>query len=168
MPSLTIIDDPAAAGSSDCKDTTVKQAALVITEGLPPVSTKLLEKIQKWKFIELASLLTHDAPSRSETLTILQDGRSMILRPPEESLGRKKINDIPSWIQAFTIYAAALATSDKTSSEHYKGLMAHMHLMIQLARDLGGSVWLQYDREFRVWAAAKGVKVWGELNLSVV
>ena len=45
--------------------------------------------------------------------------------------------------------------------------MAHMYLMIQIARDLGGSVWLQYDREFRIWAAAKGVKVWGELNLSI-
>ena len=166
MPSLTI-DEPVAAGSSDYKETTVKQAAVVITEGLPPVSTKLLEKIQKWEFIELASLLTHDAPSRSDTLTISQDGRSMILRPQEESLGRKKINDIPSWIQAFSIYTAALAASEKTSSDHFKGLMAHMYLMIQIARDLEGSVWLQYDREFRIWAAAKGVKVWGELNLSI-
>ena len=97
MPLLTI-DEPVAAGSSDYKETTVKQAAVVITEGLPPVSTKLLEKIQKWEFIELASLLTYDAPNMSDTLTISQDGRSMILQPQEESLGRKKINDIPSWI----------------------------------------------------------------------
>ena len=41
--------------------------------------------------------------------------------------------------------------------------MAHMYLMIQLARDLGGSVWLQCDHEFRIWAAAKGVKVWESL-----
>ena len=52
-------------------------------------------------------------------------------------------------------------------SEQFKGLMAHMCLMIQLAKDLGRMVWLQYDREFRIWAAAKGVKVWGELNLSI-
>ena len=161
LPSLT--DDSTGSSSG----TAVKQAALVIAEGLPPVSTKLLEKIQKWEFIELASLLTHDGPSRGETLTITQDGQSMIVRPQEESHGRKKINDIPSWLQAFSIYAAGLAASDNTTSEHFKGLMAHMYLMIQLAKDLGGTVWLQYDREFRVWAAAKGVKVWGELNLSI-
>ena len=45
--------------------------------------------------------------------------------------------------------------------------MAHMYLMIQLAKDMGGSVWQQYDHEFHVWAAARGLKVWGELNLSV-
>ena len=60
LPSLA--DDSTGSGSG----TAVKQAALVIAEGLPPVSTKLLEKIQKWEFIELASLLTHDGPSRGE------------------------------------------------------------------------------------------------------
>ena len=45
--------------------------------------------------------------------------------------------------------------------------MAHMCLMIQLTRDLGGSVWLQYYHEFRVWASAKRVKVWEELNLFI-
>ena len=39
--------------------------------------------------------------------------------------------------------------------------------MIQLLKNLGGTVWLQYDRELRTWAAAKGVKIWGELNLSI-
>ena len=28
-------------------------------------------------------------------------------------------------------------------------------------------MWLQYDREFRTWAAATEVKIWGELNLSI-
>ena len=83
----------------------------------------------------------------------------MIVQPQEELFGHKKISDISTWLQAFSIYIAALEASDKTLSEHFKGLMAHMYLMIQLARDLGGSVCLQHDREFRIWAAAKGVKV---------
>ena len=70
MPSL--VDVTSGSGSS----TSVKQAAIVIAEGLPPVSTKLLDKIQKWEFVELASLLTHDTygQSRGDTLTITQDG----------------------------------------------------------------------------------------------
>ena len=163
MPSLVDVT------SGSYSSTSVKQAAVVIAEGLPPVSTKLLDKIQKWEFVELVNLLTHDThgQSRGDTLTITQDGRSMVVRQQDESLGRKKITDITTWVQVFSIYAAILADSESSTSEQFKGLMAHMCLMIQLAKDLGGMVWLQYDREFRIWAAAKGVKVWGELNLSI-
>ena len=31
---------------------------------------------------------------------------------------------------------------------------------IQLARDLGGNQWVEYDRAFREWAAAKKLRVW--------
>ena len=106
MPSLT--DD--ASGS--CSGNLVKQAALAIAEGLPPVSTKLLEKIQKRQFVELASLLSHDTLSRGDSLTITQDGRSMIVRPQDKSLSRKKINNITTWLQAFSVYAAILAASE--------------------------------------------------------
>ena len=30
-----------------------------------------------------------------------------------------------------------------------------------------GNHWLQYDKDFREWAAAKHLKVWGELNLTI-
>jgi len=36
------------------------------------------------------------------------------------------------------------------------GLAAHLHVILQLARDLGGQHWLVYGWEFREWAAAKG------------
>ena len=42
-----------------------------------------------------------------------------------------------------------------------------MYLVSQISRDLKGLQWLRYDREYREWAAAKGVCVWGTLNLSV-
>ena len=32
--------------------------------------------------------------------------------------------------------------------------------MVQISRDLGGTHWLQYDIDFREWAATKKVKVW--------
>ena len=80
----------------------------------------------------------------------------MIVRPQSEPAGRKRITDLSTWLLAFSIYTATLAASDKTTSAHFKGLMALMYLMIQLSKDLGGTVWLQYDHEFRTWAAAKG------------
>ena len=41
------------------------------------------------------------------------------------------------------------------------------HVIIQLAQDLGGLRRYKYDQDFRAWAAAKKIKVWGELNLSI-
>ena len=64
-------------------------------------------------------------------------------------------------MQAFSIYAASLAAVRLTTKEKVMGLMAHMFLMVPLSRDLGGSHWLQYDKDFREWAAAKILRVWG-------
>ena len=47
------------------------------------------------------------------------------------------------------------------------GLWCHMHLINQLSRDLGGGQWLSYDSEFREWAAAKGVRKWGDINMAI-
>ena len=42
-----------------------------------------------------------------------------------------------------------------------------MATILRLAKDLGGSQWIQYNKLFREWAAAKEIKVWGELNLAI-
>ena len=85
-------------------------------------------------------MLSHDTPSICDTPMITQGGRSMIVRQQDEGLGRKKINDITTWLQAFSVYAASLAASESSNSDQFKGLMAHMYLMIRLAKDVGGMV----------------------------
>ena len=62
---------------------------------------------------------------------------------------------------------AVMLSVEATSKEEAAGLAAHMHLILQLSQDLGGTQWLRYDQEFREWAAAKGMKRWGELNLAI-
>ena len=57
--------------------------------------------------------------------------------------------------------------SGETSKEEAAGLAAHMHLILQLSKDLEGPQWLHYDQDFQQWAAAKKVKKWGELNLFI-
>lgn len=80
---------------------------------------------------------------------------------------RKQIQDISSWIQAFAIYMAALTSAEATLKEDIVGLVAHLHLINQLSRELGGKQWLKYDTDYREWAAAKGIRKWGELNLTL-
>ena len=57
-----------------------------------------------------------------------------------------------------------MLSASATSKEEAAGLAAHMHLIPQLSRDLGGLQWLRYDQEFQEWDDAKGVKIWGKLN----
>ena len=47
------------------------------------------------------------------------------------------------------------------------GLWCHMHLINQLSQDLGCGQWLSYDSDFREWAAAKGVRKWGDINMAI-
>ena len=153
------------------KEVNKQSASVVLSEGLPPISTKLLEKIQQWEFVDLTSLLSGDpsTSAKNDTVTLSQEGQQIVVVDPQSHPSRRKrqIVDLPTWIQAFSIYAAGLAAASSTTKEQVMGLMAHMFLMVQLSRDLGGNHWLQYDKDFREWAAAKNLKVWGELNLTI-
>ena len=77
------------------------------------------------------------------------------------------ISDILSWLQAFSIYTAILVSSETTTKEEAAGLAAHTYLILQLSKDLKGSQWLKYDQSYREWAAAKGIRKWGEMNFSI-
>ena len=167
LPSLTDNQD---SSTNDFQLEVIKQlSSVVLTEGLPPITSKLLDKIQRWEFIDLSSLLSCDPSVKSDTVAFTQEGQHILVVDPQSHINRRKkqILDLPTWVQAFSIYAAGLAAASSTTKEQVMGLMAHMFLMVQLSRDLGGSHWLQYDKDYREWAAAKNLRVWGELNLSI-
>ena len=72
--------------------------------------------------------------------------------------GQKKqlsINDIFSWLKAYTRFMAVMLSNPATSKEEVAGLAAHMHLILQLSGDLRGLQWLRYDQEFR-----RGISLW--------
>ena len=140
----------------------------VIAEGIPPIATKLLEKIQRWEYVDLSDLLS-EASSKVDDMPTYTTQNQVILVQSVDQIKRKKkqILDIETWLQAFSIYAAALTAHSSTSKEESTGLLAHMYLVTQISRDLRGSQWYRYDKEFREWAAAKNLRVWGTLNLAI-
>jgi len=71
------------------------------------------------------------------------------------------------WLIAYARFMAVLLSAGNTSREKVAGLAAHQHVALQLHNDLGRNRWMRYDIEFREWAAAKGIHVWGELNLAI-
>ena len=80
---------------------------------------------------------------------------------------RKKITDVATWAQAFSIYMAAMASAESTSKVEVTGLMAHQHAMLQMHKDLGAMRWLLYEQQYREWAAATKTRVRGEMNHTI-
>ena len=74
---------------------------------------------------------------------------------------------ITRWLKAYNIFAAALLSSEETTKEEAAGLVAHAYLILQLSEDLQDTQWSCYDQSFCEWAAAKGLRRWGEINLTI-
>ena len=162
VPSLTL-----PLGSGQVSQTLTPSPMLIVAEGIPPVQTKLVEQMRRWEYVDLAKLLGGQEIVPEEA-TVVVDGQKLLMEVAQRGQRRQStISNIWSWLQAYSRYMAVMLSADTTSKEEAAGLAAHMHLILQLSRDLGGTQWLRYDQEFREWAAAKGVKRWGELNLAI-
>ena len=137
----------------------------IVADGLPPIPTKLLEKIQRWEYIDLSTLL--DGAQQEQTnFSVSHDGKLLIMGPTDRTQTKRKvISDLRSWLQAYSRMMAALVSASSTTKEESVGLAVHLHSILQLHHDLAGSQWLRYDQEYREWAAARGIKKWGELKL---
>ena len=77
------------------------------------------------------------------------------------------IFDITIWQQAYTRLMVALVSVETSKKEESVGVVAHLHLSLQLHEDLASSQWLCCDQEYREWAAIRGAKIRGGLNLAI-
>ena len=48
-------------------------SSIIVADGIPPIPLKISEKIRRWKFVDLASLLANDAPSDCVTTVVVND-----------------------------------------------------------------------------------------------
>ena len=137
----------------------------MVAEGIPPVSSKVVEKIRKWEYVDLSTLL--DDYSSPDQVTLINGQLAVVSSTSQKRRQAKAISDIVSWLQVFSIFTAILVSSETTLKEEAAGLAAHIYLIIQLSKDLNGLQWLKYNQSYREWAAAKGIRKWGELNFSI-
>lgn len=162
QPSLSIRKD------ADWPSLTPKgPSTAVITEGIPPISARILEKIRRWEYVDLADLLSESAGKTSEFSDCPGDQVILVQSLDQVRRKKKQIVDISTWLQAFSIYAAALVADPSTTKEESTGLCSHMFLITQIEKDLGGLKWYKYDKEFRERAAATNTRIWGILNLTI-
>lgn len=125
-----------------------------IAEGIRPVSSKLVKKIQGWRFIELDELL--QSQQKEETL-LRQDGVVLFQTVDRARRTRSKISELSEWMEAFAVFVAVIS---QKSPEVVPSMMSYMIQIKEAQSTWGGGNWLLYDREFRERAEAKKLRTW--------
>ena len=96
------------------------------------MSTRTVEKIRSWQYIDLTELLVDTAASKSDEATLSAAAGQVVLVQSMDQLKRKRrqITDVPTWLQAFSVFVAVLATAEATKKEELAGMMAHIHVIL--------------------------------------
>ena len=114
------------------------------------VSAKLVEKICRWDFVDMADMLPE---------VRLEERKG----EPEKLLPRRPCckTDIWSWLHCFGTYVSVLGPS---FPEIIPELMGYMSLIIRCGQDYEGLAWVWYNMAYRQQAAASGNCKWSEVN----
>ena len=142
------------------KDTVGKP--FILSEGLPPVPRKLVARILRGEFVDMAELLRDnlEAQRRGSSSNPSSSGSS----GGGNSRSWREVPDLLSWVQCFGTYIA-IVTSDRP--ERMRQLLAYQTLIVREARRCGGRDWLAYDSYFRQQAVGDDKADWSRLNQSL-
>lgn len=134
-----------------------KLPGLYVGEGLPPVPVKLVEKIHKWEFVDMAEMLP-------EYWGTAQNLRAETAHGNSRPVAKKKVTDIMSWVQCFAVYTSVMASKNP---EAVPEMLAYLVCILRTSQDFGGLAWVNYDSAFRRQAAATGNRQWSRVNPSL-
>lgn len=119
-----------------------KCGPFVLGEGLPPIPARLVGKIRKGEFVDMADLL------RDNLEADRRRGRESEESSPSPSARstRREVPDLLSWSQCFCTYTAVIA---EKQPGQVKQLLAYQATLLREARRCGGNGWRAYDAMFR-------------------
>ena len=132
----------------------------LLGEGLPPIPAKLVAKIQKGDFVDMAELLRDNM--EAERRRSKEDGASTSSGQLTQS--RREVPDILSWVQCFGIYTSIVV---QTRPEKTQQLLAYQTMLLREARRCGGTGWQTYDTMFRQQVANNTTADGSKLNSSL-
>lgn len=131
----------------------------VVGPGFSPIPAKVVTTITSGQFVVLEDLLSSNITAQDEEPQVLFEGRVVFTTGKRKP--KRVIEDIVSWMEAFSIYAMILTT---TFPGRWRDLMQYQLLILRTYQQFGGKAWRTYDRAFREHAAAVGLSDWSELN----
>ena len=83
---------------------------------------------------------------------------------PSAKKQRRRIEDIVTWSEAFTIFTLILTSY---FPHRWKDLTSYKLLILRTYRLFSGRVWLAYDQVFRQHAAATKLMDWSTMNVQL-
>ena len=139
----------------------VASRPFILSEGLPPVPHKLVLRILRGEYIDMAELLRDNLEAQRRSSSQQTSSSSS---DPSSSRSRREVPDLLSWVQCFGTYVA-IVTSKKP--EKMRQLLAYQTLIVREARRCGGKGWLAYDSYFRQQAVGDDKADRSRLNQSL-
>ena len=114
---------------------------------VPPVPTKLIEKIDVGKFVDMSELL-------SDHLGVLENEDHEKSSKPKQ----RNVTNILEWARCFALYTSTLSRKQPQREADFLG---YQSLIILASMAYEGDSWQGYDRIFRQHAAVKPSCTWG-------
>ena len=137
-------------------------SAFILGPGRPPIPPKLVTQILANKFIELSELLPENLESpQCESSSFTIEGGAIVPITKVLSKRKQEISDILTWVECFTSYITVISASFPSRA---RDLLSYMALIIRMAKRYTGNCWLNYDRAFRLEAAASNLREWSQLK----
>jgi hypothetical protein len=128
----------------------------ILGEALPVVPPKLVRKILRGEFVDMAELLRDNMEAERRRAGMGSEAT------PRAS--RREIPDMLSWLHCFSLYAAVVGSR---YPEKMKDLLAYQALMIAEHRRCGGRGWLLYDSAFRQQISSLETADFSRINQSL-
>ena len=135
------------------------QQPFVLSDSLALVPPKLVAKIQRLEFVDMAELLRDNLEAQRRVA-----GEQSSSQAGQSRSRRREIPDLLSWVSCFGTYMAVLTSK---YPEMIKQLLAYQTLMVREARRCGGNGWLAYDTYFRQQVAEDPTADWSRLNTAL-
>lgn len=148
-------DDIVSIDGSDPEDLFQTEKLTLISNGLPPIPNKLVQRVEQGLFVEMAELL----PSYLDSADFDTDG--------QQTRSHKRLPvlcDITEWVQCFGMYIAIIS---RHKPKRVADLMGYQMIIMEASRGSREGKWLTYDRRFRLKASASNLKQWATIDITI-
>ena len=130
-------------------------APMLLSCGLPPVSARLMKRIQDGLFIEMPEFL----PVKLISVECnAGDNAAGQKQKPQEMI------TILKWVQCFGLYTAIVSHAEP---EQTADLLGYQHLIINASQHCQEGQWMSYNRHFRLKASATKSKNWSSIDINI-
>lgn len=132
-------------------------------EGLPVLPAKVVAKILRGEYVNMADLLQDNIALDNKLATVYSEGVSTgHLKSNKKRELTEDVHSLLSWIECFNIYSSVLQMKYPSLA---KPLAAYTTMMVKEARRFGFRGWLQYDQLFRQHTTKDPTSAdWARLN----